>query len=201
MKAFALDWLVFAITLMSGGVAGAATLNVVGGQIVGASGVEVGGILYNVEFVDGFGAPTNCAPFFSGCDEPSDFAFTDPAIGSAAMQALVDQVFPNRMVGDPPLGSFDSNPDLIFGCNGGAHCAVFTPGVLPASPANPFGMLAAINFPNSDPDLVVDYASIGVSILDRYHSWARWSATPIPEPTTAVLVGLGLIGLGVRSRS
>ena len=187
--------LVFALTVMSGGVAGAATLNVVGGQLVGASGVDVGGILYDVEFVDGFGAPTNCAPYFDGCDEPSDFAFTDSVTGLAAMQALIDQVFIDRSAGQPPLGDFDSSPDLIFGCNGGAHCAVFTPGV---SAANPFGMIAAINFPNAEPDQIADYASIGVSVLDRYHTWARWSLSPIPEPNTALLLGIGLSALAVR---
>ena len=50
--------------------ASAATLNVVGGQLMGASGVDVGGILYDVEFLDG-----TCIDLFSGCDESADFDF------------------------------------------------------------------------------------------------------------------------------
>ena len=188
---------VFLLLVFASGLANAATLNVVGGQVVGASGVDVGGTLYDVEFVDGFGAPTNCAPFFDGCDEAADFAFTDSATGQAASNALLDQVFT-----DQALGQFDSNPDLTSGCNGGSHCAVFTPGVLSFSTANPAGAIVAINFNGTTPDQVrSDFPFSDVSTLDRYHTWARWSLAPIPEPSTALLLGIGLTALGMRRRA
>ena len=48
----------------------AASLNVVGGTLVGASNVDVDGQLFDVEFVDG-----RCIDLFDGCDDASDFDF------------------------------------------------------------------------------------------------------------------------------
>ena len=48
------------LVLMAGG-AQAATLNVVGGQLMGASGVLVDGSLYDVQFLDG-----TCIDLYSG---------------------------------------------------------------------------------------------------------------------------------------
>ena len=87
--AYAVILVFAALTLMSAG-AGAATLNVVGGQLVGASGVDVDGTLYDVEFVDG-----TCVDLFNGCDESSDFMFTTEAAALMASQALLDQVLIN----------------------------------------------------------------------------------------------------------
>jgi hypothetical protein len=56
-----------ALILGAAGASGA-TLNASGGQILGASGVDVGGTLYDVEFLDG-----TCIALFSGCDEVSDY--------------------------------------------------------------------------------------------------------------------------------
>jgi hypothetical protein len=88
-KGFVMRKFVLAIVLvlMAGG-AQAATLNVVGGQLHGAFGVDVGGTLYNVEFLDG-----TCIALFNGCDAVSDFTFQSSALAAAASQALLDQVF------------------------------------------------------------------------------------------------------------
>ena len=43
---------------------------VVGGQLVGATNVDVGGTFYDVTFVEG-----SCNTLFNGCD-PSEFTFT-----------------------------------------------------------------------------------------------------------------------------
>ncbi len=59
--------LVAVVVLMAGG-ALAATLDIVGGQLLGASAENLGGIDHDVEFVDG-----TCNPFHNGCDDVSDF--------------------------------------------------------------------------------------------------------------------------------
>jgi len=73
------------------------------GQLLGASSVDAGGTLYNVEFLDG-----TCIDLYSGCDEVSDFTFQSFGAAQLASQALLDQVFI-----DGVDGLFDSDPTLI----------------------------------------------------------------------------------------
>ena len=67
-----LDRLAFiaAIFLATSG-AQAAVPIVVGGELLGATGVNVGGTVYDVEIVEG-----TCVGLYRGCDDLSDFAFT-----------------------------------------------------------------------------------------------------------------------------
>jgi hypothetical protein len=108
------------LTLRLGAATAAPTLQVTGGVLSGAQGVEVNGSFFDVAFRDG-----TCVAIFSGCDSPSDFAFVTSALANAASRALLDQVFL-----DGALGQFDSRPSLIAGCadnTGQGFCAVFTP--------------------------------------------------------------------------
>ena len=79
-------------------VASAATLIVSDGELIGATGVNVDGQLYNVEFLDGA-----CTELFTGCDSAADSAFRDEGAAVRASQALLAQVFV-----DGPAGPFDS---------------------------------------------------------------------------------------------
>lgn len=104
IKTLALAAALAALTAKSG-FAATVKLNVVGGQLLGASNVEVNGKLFDVEFVDG-----TCVTIFDGCDEGSDFDFSTKDEAKAATRSLSDSVLI-----DSPLGDFDSNPDLIAG--------------------------------------------------------------------------------------
>ncbi|HIG00776.1 MAG TPA: hypothetical protein EYQ66_05655 [Myxococcales bacterium] len=97
--------LVVGLVLMASGVQ-AATLNVIGGQLHGASGVIVDGNAYDVEFLEG-----SCISLFDGCDDVSDFTFQTQAAAILASQALLDQALL-----DGGAGLFDSQPGLTFGC-------------------------------------------------------------------------------------
>ncbi|MBI3348514.1 MAG: hypothetical protein HY020_15070 [Burkholderiales bacterium] len=107
--------------LLAAGPACAAVVLTVGasGRLVGAAGVDVGGVLYEVAFVDG-----TCNAVFSDCQAgaPNAFAFQTQASAHVASQALIDQVFL-----DGPQGNFDSDLGLMSGCTSTRICDAITP--------------------------------------------------------------------------
>ena len=100
---------VFALTLtfVAATSASAAPIHIIsGGLLVGATGVEVQGTLYDVEFVEG-----TCIAVFDGCDEFSDFAFSTELSAFDAAAALLNQVLVFTAAAD-----FDRMLGLTFGC-------------------------------------------------------------------------------------
>src|SRR4051812_4828167 len=91
--------------LLPGRAARAAVIVLDGGVLKGATGVDVAGTLYNVQFVD-----NSCAAIFAGCDDLSDFDFSTQVNADAAGFALINQVFGG---GD----TYDHDPALTFGCS------------------------------------------------------------------------------------
>lgn len=178
----------FVVLLLAASSAGAATLNVSGGQLLGASGVIVDGNSYNVEFHSG-----TCIALYSGCDNVSDFTFQSQAAGLLASQALLDQVFL-----DGGSGAFDSEPSLTNGCSNRFSCKAFTPYAVDSFAT--VSVAAATNADSGGTDgtsLAARPASLGPTSFPS-NVYAVW--TPVPEPGTAVMMGLGLLGLSVRGR-
>src|SRR5689334_17616090 len=82
-----------------------------GGTLTGATGVNVDGNLYNVQFLDG-----TCATVFGSC--PSGFSFGSQAAAQQAADALLAQVL---------IGTFDTNPALTNGCSLTTICSILVP--------------------------------------------------------------------------
>ncbi len=167
----------------------AATLQVDGsGQLLGAEGVDVGGVLYDVDFLDG-----TCVALFSGCDASDDFTFSTDVAALAASTALQNQVFI-----DVPAGMFDSTPSLTNGCENGS-CIVYTP-FSPVS-GSPFQVQVAVfnNIPGPDG---APFTQNFINIVDTtssptivFASWDISQATVVPLPATGLLFLSGLAGL------
>ncbi len=175
----------------------AATLNVDGsGQLLGASGVNVGGTLYDVLFKDG-----TCIAVFDGCDEVSDFAFTTSSAAYAASQALLDQVFV-----DVSAGSFDSAPALTIGIDDPRVGFAFTPyDYSPDFSGNPkaYGS-CAINQDSSRADSPSEFC---FSVTSPYSTsdqsayvWAEWTLTAVPLPAGGMLLLTALGGIAALRR-
>ena len=177
--------LISAISLPSSS-AFAATLNVVDGQLMGASNVLVDGNLYDVQFLDG-----NCFDLYNGCAEGTGvFPFTakfwsgvgtpDQSVENAVSQALLDQVFL-----DGVEGLFDSDPSLTNGCALSGFCQVATP--FESFPTNQVvEYVTANNWDPTRPDGATDVGFGMVFIGDSFGdlpglTWAVW--TPVPEPS------------------
>ena len=167
------------------------------GQLTGATGVDVGGSLYDVQFVDG-----TCIAVFSGCDENADFTFQNRADATIASQALLDMVFI-----DGASGLFDSTPSATVGCEFGIGiihtCSTATPFMLSNGGFNGAlavdMMLAAQGVSEgedftffSQPSPSLDFSSLPNA------TWAVWTknqTAPIPEPSTFLLLVSGFAGL------
>jgi len=179
-----------------------ATLIVDNGALMGATGVDVNGILYDVSFVDG-----TCIGLFNSCNENTDFPFTNPddlnndVLLRAAMQALLDQVFI-----DSQLGAFDSQPELMNGCNI-SGCAIGTP--LWVSGAGGLGMAVAFNWVQEKDD-VISFGGGGLNTDDTslipgfedsrvYAVWNQSAVVPVPAAIWLFVSGLaGLFAFGKK---
>ena len=186
--------------------AGAATLLVDDfGQLTGAQGVDVNGILYDVTFDGG-----NCVSAFGGCDEVADFTFNNPADALAAAQALLDQVFINTIE-----GAFDDDATLTAGCTLDELCFALIPYALPGidevavalagNVGAGFGgdngtQLFPEGFPVSEPSGISAIYALFAAAPDFPEGNPDTPGADVPTPSALLLLAAGLAGLATAGR-
>jgi hypothetical protein len=156
-------------------------------ELLGATGVSVNGVMYDVTFIDG-----TCIALFDGCDAPSDFTFTLQLDAEAAAQALLDQVLIDLAAPD----LFDTEPEFTQGCSSALRCDIWIPFGIGAT----VDFAAAINETFDAADVVgsffINPATDTGPIEDVV--WAQF--TPVPEPATLLLTAVGTAAALVRHR-
>ena len=162
----------------------AATLNLdSSGNLLGASGIEVGGSHYDVSFGNGV-----CADFWSGCNT-SEFTFQTASDAMAAATALITALFSAN-------DAFDTTSTLTIGCDAASDCYIITPYALNGAMDTVLAYNAR-NRSSNDSDTVI-LASIGTGTQTNADAtYARWSASvsPVPVPAAVWLFGTALVGL------
>ena len=166
------------------GSAGATTvLQVTGGILTGATGVDVSGRLYDVQFVDG-----SCDTLFNSC---SSFTFSTLAAANTASNVLLTSVF-----FDGVEGLFDTHPELTHGCTK-KTCLTFTP-----FESSIFTELLEVSIAENNRSINFDEITNGSTStkfnpVDRDDvTFAVWSAArPVPLPPTILSLGAAGIGL------
>ncbi len=177
-----------ALALSVSAPASAVVLNIQDNILMGATGVDVGGTLYDVSFVDGiFGQNIT--------------AFTTQQTAYQASQALLSQVF---------TGNFDSLKSFTNGCTSISVCNTYTPYALSTSVVS---LAYTVNSYRDLSDTAYKFTSFSTkaSASDSGINIARWSlstpavsavTTAVPEPETYAmfLAGLGLMGFASRRK-
>ncbi|MDP6346613.1 MAG: PEP-CTERM sorting domain-containing protein [Alphaproteobacteria bacterium] len=164
---------------------------------MGATGVTVAGLgSFDVEFLDG-----SCAGLFSGCDEPSDFTFTNATDAGAAATALLAQVLIDDTAGSGI--DFDTSFWLVNGCGptDAEACSALIPYELDGSNIDMAAAENSIEEPfdgtfSTSPGL--PFTTVG----SPHETFARFTAaTAIAEPASLALFGMAFAGLiAVRRR-
>lgn len=163
--------------------ADAAMLTVVGGQLTGATGVDVGGTFFDVTFEDG-----TCVSVFSGCDALADFDFQTEVQAQTAASAILTQVLMNTM-----QGNFDDQPELTLGCTFTDACFSYIPFELAGGAVNVAFVQNSVN------EFMDGFSSVSAGFADDFpnDNFARFTivSAPVPAPASSLLLATGLLGL------
>jgi hypothetical protein len=153
------------------------------GILTGATGVNVNGTLYDVTIAEG-----TCVSLFGGCDSISDFPFPN-----AAEALLANTAFLSLINTDP---SFKLTPTNISGCSSSTPvCFIITPVDFSYQTRSFFTSYALDVVLNQATKVVSTTTNINRSLSsETFALWAKQPTTSVPEPSSLILLGIGLLG-------
>ena len=156
------------------------------GELDGALNVDVAGVLYDAQFLEGTFAEHFVVNGVTQLDA------TNGAQGVAFSNALLEQVL---------LGQFDANPSLTAGCESPTLCWINTPYMLAE---DDFGVLRIFTVAAANSiDESLDGIAVGGPLynFDNRNSWdgtwVKWSQTSVAEPSIGLIVMMGWLALVV----
>lgn len=159
------------------------------GQLTGARDIDIDGTLYEMTFADG--------AWLDIFEDASGLDTTSVEQATQFGQALLDQVLL-----DSASGTFDSDPELTFGCENLNQCQIYIPFAVDVT-SNAVDSVIVFNQraggvnPDSirnDPTAITSLTSD--SSDDTLWVYGDWQVQVIPLPPAALLLGsaLGLLG-------
>lgn len=152
--------------------------------------IDVDGVLYDVEFIDG-----TCADLFDGCNATSTLPFNSiTELGNAFTALMMVPGFSSYFGVNTPYGMLTGLE--IFNSN-----SIWTPYNIIGFDADYLEVrvfdntLASSVFVQVSPSSALDtYITTGLA------TYAVWTPTEVSEPTTVAILALGLLGLGLRRK-
>lgn len=181
MKHITFSILIFLSTYSS--FSSAAVLQITAGSLTGATDIDVDGTRYDVEFIS-----QNCYGLFSGCNS-NTFQFNNATLASLASAALAQQVFNDF---NSVHLNYDTNPQFTSNITNNIEGFFLTPYMSIGPNGRDVVSSAFVN----GTGIVDSFDTIQIAKGARPYGWgtyAYWTVSPVPQPATIWLFGLGTI--------
>jgi len=164
-------------------------------KLMGVSGIELYGQVYNVQFGH------SCETMYNGCDA-NMFTFTTSDDAVAALSALYSQALKDDVIVEGVEYDFDTKTNLIFSIEAGNFAGIWLPFAQDGQNAtSAYGW--HLQYDNdwflAQPNAVysTDWG-LRNGYDDGYAVFTKWEKIDVPEPSTLAIFALGMIGLALR---